>query len=613
MPDFNERQKQAITWEKGPALILAGPGSGKTTVITHRIRHLIKQQSIEPSSILVITFSKAAALEMQQRFCQLMENEYQPVVFGTFHAISFHILKNYYHYSNSDILTSFQKRKYLEQIMLRYFPDTSCDYDTLDSVLHKIAARKNGTVIIDSDMLSREIFEKIYLEYNHFIHENRKIDFEDMQLLCYQLFLEHTDIKREYQQKYTHVLVDEYQDINSLQNKIVNILTEESGNLFVVGDDDQSIYGFRGAKPGIMLRFMEEHQNAGCIHLEHNYRSDKNIILFADEIIRQNQNRYDKIFQAARPGLNPVIMRSFADKETEYQRLVKELKERTDTGAAGSTACLFRTNGDASYLAECLLKEQIPFIMKEKPYNPYEHFIFRDIHHYLQLVGMADGFDRRDLYAVMNKPLRYIKREALQEEKGNFEMLCDYYKDNRYMINAIKKLEYDIHRMKDMDLFSCVNYIRKAIGYDDYLRQLAFDRKKEYTEYQKHADEIQERMKLFRSFEELNMHIEIYADQMQKKELQKNGKDVVIMTFHASKGLEFDTVYIPDCNEGIIPSNRSSSPQEIEEERRMLYVAATRAKNHLFLYYLGGEKKQKKNMISRFLSTKKEPYKMILF
>lgn len=609
MPDFNEEQKKAIMFGNGPALLLAGPGSGKTTVITNRIQYLIQKHGIDPTHILVITFSKAAATEMQQRFHRLTKT-YQPVIFGTFHAISFQILKSIYHYNNSNIITNMQKRKFLEHIISESRLNLHNDYETIDAILHKIAERKNGVKQLQFEIMEKEDFDEIYTAYNQMIHENRKIDFEDMLLQCIRILKENDALRLLYQEKFQYLLVDEYQDINSVQNELIKLLAGRRKNLFVVGDDDQSIYGFRGASPKIMLHFMQEYPEVCKMYLPYNYRSDPNIVLFADELIRHNRDRYDKQFKAEKKPQEQVLVCGYRDREQQYQELIKMLREKMENKTLNDTACLFRTNADAMYLSQYLLKEKIPYKMVEKPCNPYSHFIYQDIYHYLRLCEDYPSFQRGDCYAIMNKPVRYLKRDALHQNICNFKEMIKYYQNNEYMQSVVKRFEYDINKMRQMDLYSKVNYIRKAIGYDDYLRTYALEQQKPCLDYEKMMEEIQEHMRLFQSLKELEYNMESYSEQMSRS-CQKEKEGVAVMTFHASKGLEFQTVYIPDCNEGIIPHNKSAALEAIEEERRMFYVAVTRAKEELCISYVDYGH-QKKHMPSRFLSTKKEPYKMIL-
>lgn len=599
MPVCNEEQKLAITHESGPVLCLAGPGSGKTFVLTHHIRYLILEKQIDPYQILVITFSKAAATEMQQRFTALMEDNYYPVRFGTFHAIFFQILSRFCGYSQKDILTIPQKKKYLKTALLQMNYQGKEDIDSVETILQQIAYVKNSA---DPDAIRKTgqdipQFEEIYRHYERIIRQEHALDFEDMMLLCRRLFLTRPAVLEEYRKEIRYVLIDEYQDINPIQYEIIKLLVEPHQNLFAVGDDDQSIYGFRGSNPEIMLQFKRDFPGAAIIPFRMNYRSTNKIVEKASQLIRGNKNRYEKNISAAKEG-DGVFFCPYASKEEEYEDLLKQLRQAQTDGTISNCACLFRTNMDASYLAEYLLKEKIPYSMKEKPYNPYDHFICKDFLHYLHL---KEG-DRniRDFVPVMNRPLRYLSREALFGDMVDFGQLLSFYRDKPYMKKNIQKLEYDLERMKKMDVFAAVNYIRKGIGYDEYLRKTAAERNEPAENYLKIADELQKRFALYSTVKDLEYHIENYRDIGKNQSRQDNPDGVKIMTYHASKGLEFETVYLPDCNEGTIPHKKSSTTGQIEEERRLFYVAMTRAKDNLRILYVEVNKNEK-HLVSRFV------------
>lgn len=600
----NPAQQAAITHESGPVMCLAGPGSGKTHTLTQHIRYLILEKQIEPSNILVITFSKAAALQMQQRFYKVMEDTYYPVRFGTFHAVFFQILSRYEGYTAKDILTLSQKKKYLKTVLLQMNYQGKLDIDSMEKILTEISnlKNKNDSAYISEVEKSIPQFGEIYARYEKMIRLEHRLDFDDMMLLCYQLFQNRPDVLEEYRSGIEHLLIDEYQDINPLQYAIVKLLAYPHNNLFAVGDDDQSIYGFRGSNPAIMLHFKEDFPDGTILSLNKNYRSRDGIVNAAKKVISENKNRYEKELSAVKNG-EGLILQSYASKDEEYEVLIAKLHLAEKEGKLKQCACLFRTNMDASYLAELLLKEKIPYVMKEKAYNPYDHFISRDFLHYLHLKDGSRSI--HDFVPIMNRPLRYLSRDAVNSlnKAVSFESLKAFYRGKEYMIKNIQKLEYDLERMKKMDLFAAVNYIRKGVGYDEYLRKQAIEQGISPDEYYKIADEIQKRFGLFRSLEELETHIDSYRERLEQSGWDKNQEEkegVTIMTYHASKGLEFDVVYLPDCNEGNIPYKKSTTPEQIEEERRLFYVAMTRAKEELHIYYVDGEM-DNRHLISRFL------------
>lgn len=607
---FNPAQQAAITHESGPVLCLAGPGSGKTFTLTHHIRYLILEKHIAPSQILVITFSKAAALQMQQRFARLMGDAYYPVHFGTFHAVFFQILGRYEGYTTKDILNNTRKKQLLKMVFVRMDYQGKEDMDTMETILQQISYVKNiggletiskseGMRLHNKEWADIPQFKEIYRHYERILRQEHVLDFDDMMLLCYQLFLQRQDVLEEYRSQFSYVLVDEYQDINPIQYEILKMIIQPHQNLFAVGDDDQSIYGFRGSDPSIMLQFKKDFPNGSIIPFEKNYRSTNGIVNCATRVIGENSSRYNKNIVAAKEG-EGVFFHPYTSKEEEYDELLKELKSAQKKGTLKDCACLFRTNMDASYLAERLLKEKIPYSMKEKAYNPYEHFICKDFLHYLHL--KEGNRSIQEFVPVMNRPLRYISRDAVStsDKQINLDALKRFYRGKDYMIQNIRKLEYDLERMKKMDPYAAVNYIRKGIGYDDYLRKLATEQNQSVDSYMKTAEELQKRFAMFGTLEELEQHIAVCRDNSQIQMKKQDGNGVTLMTYHASKGLEFDRVYLPDCNEGMIPHKKSILPSQIEEERRLFYVAMTRAKEELHIMFVEGTKEEK-HLISRFL------------
>lgn len=606
----NPQQMEAITHDFGPVMCLAGPGSGKTFVLTRHIRYLIQEKHIEPHRILVITFSKASAIEMQKRFIELMDGEYYPVRFGTFHSIFFHLLSRYEHYKTSDILTNSQKKKYLKTVLLQMNYQGKTDLEAVENMLSSVSHIKNHTKTFIPN-IEKEIprFNEIYHKYESLIRLEHKLDFDDMMLLCHELLEKRPDILKEYKKEIGYVLIDEYQDINPIQYELIKKIIEPNRNLFVVGDDDQSIYGFRGCDPGIMLAFKEEFPEGKIITFPVNYRCTQAIVDVADRVISHNEKRYKKDIHAIKNSDIPVVFSSFASKEAEYEKLIYDLKEigKTKREEWNHIACLFRTNLDTSYLAERLLKEKIPYQMREKPYNPYEHFIAKDFMHYLNLCN--GNLSMEHFVPVMNRPMRYMSRDAINANKYlvDFDNIKHFYKEKEYMQQHILKLEYDLKRMQKMDVFASVNYVRKGIGYDDFLYKYAMESGVKPEEYLKMADDIQKRMGEYSSLDELQNHIDNYREQIsvsQKINGNMKKEGIHIMTYHASKGLEFNAVYLPDCNEGIIPYRKSVTKEEIEEERRLFYVAMTRAKEQLCILYVDGNK-DNRHLVSRFVKEAK--------
>ena len=370
----NPGQAEAIAHRDGPMLVLAGPGSGKTYTITQRIRCLIEEGGVQPDSILVITFTRAAAEEMKGRFFRLTEGKFYPVNFGTFHAIYYHILKSAYHYQSGNILSEHEKRELLKTVLFRQKGLPSMEEDQLELLLNQISRYKNDGcpgVLPDGPQempqagaLSKEQFFAVYSAYSREAKERRKLDFDDMVLECRNLFLQYPSILAAWQKKFRYILVDEFQDINAMQYEVLRMLALPENNLFVVGDDDQSIYAFRGARPEFMLGFQKDYPQARRVELSINYRSTPEILSCAGKLISVNKNRFEKKSRAASGHGEAVRFLGFPDREAQNEKIAGELLEAGEE--RGKTAVIFRTNRDAAELAELLTKKGIPFWMKEK-------------------------------------------------------------------------------------------------------------------------------------------------------------------------------------------------------------------------------------------------------
>ncbi|MCI8265726.1 MAG: ATP-dependent helicase [Lachnospiraceae bacterium] len=615
----NKAQYRAITHGAGAMLVLAGPGSGKTFVVTQRIKYLIEQHHVKPEDILVITFTKAAAEEMQERFAKLSAGKCNPVCFGTFHSVFFQILRHTYRFTAQNIIRENDKYRLLSQI-IRELPDeilgqAQLDYstETLQNLLSEISTVKNNGVTpqeVRSATVPQAVFERIFQMYKQEMNRNKLIDFDDMVLLCRNLLAERPDTLKLWQQRFQYILVDEFQDICPLQYEVVKMLAKPQDNLFIVGDDDQSIYGFRGSKPEIMLNFTKEYPKAEQVLLDVNYRSRQGIVDTAARLIAHNKMRFDKAVRAQNRQNDGVKIYSFQSKSKQAESialLIKQYIALPDTKYS-DIAILYRTNNHTIYTADRLMREGIPFTMKEKPKNIYESPVAKDLIAYMRYALYEAN--QEDFLRIMNKPVRYIKRSTVP--RGAFKMreLIDNNHATGYVVQNILEFYDELHFIKSLNPFSAVNFIRKGVGngtgYDAYLKKQAAEKGKDVSE---EFEELEELMRLSREFETIELwleHIEnydaiLYEIAQQEKRLKKMNTDAVSMvTMHASKGLEWDVVILPDVNEGVIPHKKAVTDAELEEERRMFYVAMTRAKQHLFIFYI--QEKEAGNLLpSRFL------------
>ena len=586
-------------------MVLAGPGSGKTSVIVERTAYMTKEGGISPANILVVTFSRAAAKEMKERFLNFTGQEYTPITFGTFHGVFYGILKQAYGFTDANIVTEEEKMAILRELAMNYGGDLAEEGDFSEEVAKEISVVKGNRISLEyyySSCCPDEVFRQIYREYIKICQARRKLDFDDMILYCYELFDKRKDILAAWQNKFQYILVDEFQDINQLQYDIVKLLAKPQDNLFIVGDDDQSIYHFRGARPEIMLNFTKDYPAAETVILDVNYRSSKKILTSAMQVIGTNKKRFQKHLQTPNPEGAPVKLREFENPREEYLEVVSELRERMERGdKLEDTAILLRTNQEAEGLVGALMERQVPFNMKEKLPNLFHHWICRNILAYLRFASGDES--RKNFVEFMNRPNRYISRDAVSLSPViSFEQLKDFYKDKDWMCDRLTTLETHLRILKGLSPFAAINFIRKGMGYEEYLREYAEYRKIKPEELSEILDRLTDSTKGMDSLKEWEDYIEDYTgkleEQAKKQEQEREG--VLISTLHGVKGLEYDKVYILNVNEGSMPYKKAVLEPAIEEERRLFYVGMTRARKELDLCYVR-QQHEKKREPSRFL------------
>lgn len=601
---LNPSQVQAVIHKDGPCMVLAGPGSGKTLTITKRIEYLIGKHHVSPEEILVITFTKAASIEMKERFVRLCGQKAGPVTFGTFHGIYYGILKWAYRMNASNILSEEQKYQLLKQVIGRMEIDIDDEKDFLQGIAGEIGNIKNNQIPLaeyESLNCSEEVFREIFEQYEKERKRLKKIDFDDMLVLVYELFKKRPDILSMWQRKFRYILIDEFQDINQVQYDVIRMLAAPENNLFIVGDDDQSIYRFRGARPDIMLGFKKDYPDTKEILLDVNYRSTKAIVNGAARVIRHNVNRYPKQIITTNEQGETVHIQEVRHPIEESKYVVSQIQEAKKRGIPSSEiAVLFRTNVEARALAETFMEYNMPFRMKERMPNLYEHFIAQDLTTYLKM-ALGDR-SRKSFLAIMNRPNRYIGRDSVEGTTISFESLRKFYCDKDWMLDRIDQLEVDFRILKNMAPYGAIQYIRKHIGYDDFLKEYAAFRKINMEDLKEVLREIEERAKAFRTIEEWFTHIEEYSEELKRQSQQKetDPEAITFMTMHGSKGLEFDLVFIIGANETITPYKKAETKEEVEEERRMFYVAMTRARKKLIISYTK-ERNGKSMAQSRFV------------
>ena len=645
--DFNQAQMTALEHRDGPMMVLAGPGSGKTTVITHRIKRLL-EAGVDPSGILVITFTKAAATEMKERFLRLAREEDEKrkqseqrtggsrtgaekpffgtadpglrrreacgtsleaagsrVSFGTFHSVFYHILKWAYRFPAGNVISGEEKRQYFKKFLDESEMEVEDEAEFISSIINEISYVKSERLDLKyyySQNCPEEWFKKLYDGYDEMLKTTGKIDFDDMLVMCHELFTERKDILAAWQKKFKYILVDEFQDINLLQYQVVRMLALPENNLFIVGDDDQSIYRFRGAKPEIMLGFEKDFPGTKRVLLGTNYRSTKEIVETSLRLIEHNKVRFEKKLEPFRGSGRPVDFRVFDNPGHEMDTVAQSIRAYHDAGYQWSEiAVLFRTGANSGLMAERLMGYNIPFKLRDVIPNLYSHWIAKDLFAYMEIA--AGSRKRSDFYRIMNRPNRYFSRDAFDTPIVSFDRLKSFYQDRDWMEERICDLEADLRAMTPLKPVAAVNYIRKAIGYDDYLRSYAEFRRMKPEELFETADKLAESAAEFATFAEWKEHAVRYEEEL-KKQNQEEGEEtkdrVTLSTMHSAKGLEYPVVFVVDANEGIVPHHKAGLPADIEEERRLFYVALTRAKDRLHVAAVK-ERYHRKTDVSRFV------------
>lgn len=629
---------------EGPMLVLAGPGSGKTTVIVNRILYLIRERQIPPEEILVVTFTKDAALSMQNRFVK-EAGEHLAVNFGTFHSVFYHILRESNYFGSKNQLFSQSRKK---NILITILKEVSSrrekyvDMDTLkEDAEHFLSAigfykntRDEETAVKKLSEGWKNDFKAVFEEFRKRMRGQGGLDFDDMVYECRELLLRDKECLKYWQERFRYILVDEFQDTNFLQFELIKLLGEKHKNVFVVGDDDQAIYGFRGSKPACLKRFAEEFK-AKQVILNANYRSTSEIVSLSGKVIAENNDRFAKECYAAgakAEGKSSVEIRIFQGISEELDWLKEQLKqfgkvacerqlEEVEVGipavsSVETCAVLFRTNTQMQRLASVLTRADIPFVMRGQTGNPYDHFIAKDIMSYLRF---ARGEQSRELFLrIMNRPVRYLDREAVGEMNpvDLMKLRVNYAKRGRSTdsgaMQEIDALHQQLTALKRMSPGPAVTYLCKAMGYEKYLRDKAKS-PEQLEEWLELLDFLKQEAKEYCNPDEwmsAQKQTENCLMKLQKGEInsrkgaqQKGGLECAIhlMTVHASKGLEFDWVIIPDCNEKTYPHGNMPDKEIVEEERRIFYVGMTRAKKRLELLCVSGSK-ERPRVMSRFLN-----------
>ena len=590
---LNKEQLEAVRHKDGPMLVLAGPGSGKTAVLTAHIRFLIDECRINPEQILALTFSKKAAQQMRYRLGPDL-----PVCFGTFHSVFYSVLQQY---KNAGVRLATDREKYNLLFDIGRKLQDGIDGAWVMTKLDEIGAFKNTGKVPDYfDAEEERCFCEILDAYQRRMHAAGLIDFEDMILDCLELLLTHPKILLKLQDRFSHILVDEFQDCNDPQYELLLLLGGKSQNLFCVGDDDQSIYGFRGANSGIIARLMKDCPHLAVVHLIRNYRCGAAVIDASDKLIRVNTLRLEKPKQLPSKfrerGSVAVLMAS--DARMEARIVCARIRSLLLEGVkACDIAILYRTEMCAMTLKEVLSKERLIDASK-KENTFYEYEAVQEVMAYLSL--SQNDYRREFFYRILNHPNRDLVRECVTTDLSGRDAMLHYYQGDEIHMRAVENLFSDLAFIGNLPPYAAVCYIWKKIGLGkDYEEKRLREKREDLPSEEEMLIRLLEHAGSFGSIRRFVEHAARKRLCKEEHGSARSEMEPVLQTIHAAKGLEYDTVFVIGLQEGILPHIRAKGKEEKEEERRLLYVAMTRARNRLYLIARG--KKERGKRYSSFI------------
>ncbi len=634
---LNKEQKEAVFHTEGPLLILAGAGSGKTRALTHRVAYLIGEKGVKPWNILAITFTNKAAGEMRQRVDQLVDFGSDSVWVATFHSTCVRILRRYIDrlgYDNRFSIYDTDDQKFLmKDICKRLEVDTKIYKER--SLLSKISGLKNELISPEEFALNageeygQKRIAQIYAEYQRQLRSNNALDFDDLIMKTVELFRNCPDVLDAYQERFRYIMVDEYQDTNTAQFQLVRLLADKYRNLCVVGDDDQSIYRFRGANIQNILNFEQVFPDTRVIKLEQNYRSTRNILNAANEVIHHNRGRKDKTLWTENEEGEKLAFRQFPDGFQEAEYVVDDIRRRVRDGQADyrDHAVLYRTNAQSRVFEEKLIYAGIPYKLIGG-INFYARKEIKDVLAYLKTID--NGRDDLSVRRIINVPKRGIGATTLNRAQDYADAYGISLYDALMQASGIpgmgrsagKILPFTvlIERLRVLgengSLTELMDYVLEETG---YRKELEDEDTQEARERLENIDELISKARAYEDSAEeptLSGFLEEVALVADIDGLEADSNYLVLMTLHSAKGLEFPYVYLAGMEEGLFPSRLvGSSPEtyteEMEEERRLCYVGITRAKKYLTLSaarqrMIRGEVQY--NQVSRFVAEIPEEY-----
>lgn len=580
---LDKYQKEAVVSKEKNLLVVAPPGSGKTTVLINRVKYLLEREIVNSSNIIIITFTRAAALNMKDRFQKLMPDTKTPF-FGTFHGLCYKILGNFIR--DIKIIESNETYRIIHNVLVKKLDEVG--EEKVKEVMNNISLLKCGGENIEEfkPSLAKEVFIECYNSYESYKTSKGLLDFDDLQIQCKRLFLNNKSVLDGYRRMFKHILVDEFQDCDKLQIELLSMLNSNN-NIFAVGDEDQSIYSFRGSRPEFMVSFDKIFEKGKKKYLKYNYRSCIQIVEVSKELIKNNKMRNDKSFEGWRKDEGTLRLSFPMNEGAQVEDICSKIEEYFKSGIGyKENAILYRTNIEARSIIDGFIRRKIPFKLLDKEYNFFKHFICEDIIAYLKLA--INPYNKKAFVRVINKPFRYIAKSSIDIVKNNpyeenvFETLKDIKDMPPFQIRKIDELKRDIAYLNKMSLRAAIDFIIMDLGYTEYIREYSIKFKQNMDELIDIVEEFRASAEGYSSIINFLSHIDNVEENIKtSKNVEKDG--VILSTIHGVKGMEFRNVYIININEDTIP-HKNCAIENIEEERRLFYVGITRAINNLYLY-----------------------------
>ena len=595
---LNDVQKEAVLTNDGPLLLLASPGSGKTTTIIMKIGYLIEVLGVDPSRIKAVTFSRASAKDMEERFQRFFPN--LPLVdFSTIHSLAYRVVREYFAKQRIDYqliegTNEGLNKKMILRDLYKAINNEPITEDQLEELITFISYIKNKLIpenewgSVGIKIPKKEEIIKRYETFKNSGTPKLLLDFDDMLIIANQVLENNQDILSRYQQRYDYVLTDESQDTSLVQHYIIEKLVNKHQNLCVVADEDQSIYSWRGAEPEYLLDFKQIYPNAKILMMVQNYRSTKDIVEVANKFIQQNKKRYNKNMFTNNPPHKPIKIKTLQDYKLQSNYLIKQISKMDNLQ---DVAILYRNNSSAILLLDAFEKANIPFYMKDVDNRFFHHWVVEDIKNFMRLsynTSRVDVFER--IYSKFNGYLKLSQMEELKRVRNNesvFDNLLSFVKLEEYQKKKIQHFKKTYERMHDATPKRILQMIRDDLGFE---RVLEFRSEKfgynlnNLVEILNTLEQIADSTETMVDFVNRLNHLDAL---MKTSKFNKGENAVTFSTLHSSKGLEFQTVYMIDLIDGIIPSKSKEEDEGAEEEReeevRLFYVGMTRAIAHLEL------------------------------